>query len=262
MLSFAFDKAKLFAEICYKDLNLDVSGISLTVFLLNANLELHIIPITPKLVKKVIVDLDFSKVVLKNCEPEFSYISADLFNKCFKESWFSDCWKVTSVVPIFKNVGERATARNYRHVSLLSTVSKVFKKLGTRIFFTNQVLSNLRSGFWPFLSLLDNSQFWVVLDWTFSQKYPYNANVSYGSNFGPTFFPLYINDLPCDVIFIIAIFFDDSTFYCKCDQTSDLRQQIEVTLNLNLKLGTVDWRQEVACCFQCWKKLILFHFTV
>ena len=52
MLSFAFDKAKLFAEICYKDLNLDVSGISLTVFLLKANLELHIIPITPKFGKE------------------------------------------------------------------------------------------------------------------------------------------------------------------------------------------------------------------
>ena len=33
------------------------------------------------------------------------------------------------MVSVFKNVGERATAKNYRPVSLLSVVSKVFKKL-------------------------------------------------------------------------------------------------------------------------------------
>ena len=30
---------------------------------------------------------------------------------------------------VFKNVGERSTAKNYRPVSLLSVVSKVFEKL-------------------------------------------------------------------------------------------------------------------------------------
>ena len=33
------------------------------------------------------------------------------------------------MVPVFKNVGERSTAKNYRPVSLLSVVSKVFEKL-------------------------------------------------------------------------------------------------------------------------------------
>ena len=42
---------------------------------------------------------------------------------------FPDCWKVSSVVPVFKNVGEKSTAKNYDPVSLLSVVSKVFEKL-------------------------------------------------------------------------------------------------------------------------------------
>ena len=67
-------------------------------------------------------------VVLKNCEPELSYILAELFNMCLKESCFPDCWKVSSVVPVFKNVGERSTVKNYCPVSLLSVVSKVFEK--------------------------------------------------------------------------------------------------------------------------------------
>ena len=33
------------------------------------------------------------------------------------------------MVPVFKNVGERTTAKNYYPVSLLSVVSKVFGKL-------------------------------------------------------------------------------------------------------------------------------------
>ena len=68
-------------------------------------------------------------VVLKNCEPELSYILAELFNKCLKESCFPDCWKVSSVVPVFKNVGERSAAKNYWPLSLLSVVSKVFGNL-------------------------------------------------------------------------------------------------------------------------------------
>ena len=55
------------------------------------------------MVKKVITILNSSKasgpdcilvVVLKNCEPELSYILSELLNKCLKESCFLDCWNV------------------------------------------------------------------------------------------------------------------------------------------------------------------------
>ena len=90
------------------------------------------------MVKKVVANLDSSKasgpdcipvVVLKSCESELSYILTKLFNMCLEESCFPDCWKVSSVVPVFKNVGERSTAKNYCPVSLLSVVNKVFEKL-------------------------------------------------------------------------------------------------------------------------------------
>ena len=138
VLSSASDKAKLFAENFSLNSNLDDSGVSLPVFPSRINLKLHNISIIPKMVRKVVMNLDLSKasgpdyipvVVLKNCEPELSYILAELFNKCLKESCFPDCWKVLSVVPVFKNVGERSTGKNYCPVSLLSVVSKVFEKL-------------------------------------------------------------------------------------------------------------------------------------
>ena len=93
MLSSASDKEKLFAENFSKNSNLDDSGISLPAFPSRTNLKLHNISVTPKMVKKVIMNLDLSKasgpdcipvVALKNCELDFSYIIAELFNKCIK----------------------------------------------------------------------------------------------------------------------------------------------------------------------------------
>ena len=90
------------------------------------------------MVKKVITNLNSSKasgpdcipvVVLKNCEPELSYILAELFNMCLKESCFPDCWKVSGVVLVFQNVGKSSTAKHHSSVSFLSVVSKVFEKL-------------------------------------------------------------------------------------------------------------------------------------
>ena len=48
---------------------------------------------------------------------------------CLEESCVPDCWKVSSVVSVFKNVGERSIAKNYDPASPLSVVSKVFEKL-------------------------------------------------------------------------------------------------------------------------------------
>ena len=137
-MSSASDKVKLFLKKFSKNSNFDDSGISLPVFPSRTNLKLHNISISPKMVKKVITNIDSSKgsghdciipvVVLKNCEPELSYIPAELFNMCQKESFFPVCWKVLSVVSMLKNVGERSAAQNYCPVSFPSVISKVFLK--------------------------------------------------------------------------------------------------------------------------------------
>ena len=107
----------------------------LPVIPFRTNLKLHNISATPKMVKKVIANPDSSNtsgpdcipvVVLKNCDPELSYILAELFDMYLKESCFLDCWKVSLVVPVFKNAGERSAAKNYCPVSVFSMVSKVF----------------------------------------------------------------------------------------------------------------------------------------
>ena len=127
-----------------KKSDLDDSGISLLIFPSRTNLRLHNFSVTPKMFKKIIINLDLSKasccdcvpvIVQKICEPGLSYILVELFNNCLRESCFPDYWKISLVVPVFKNVGERSATKNYHPLSLLSVVSNVFEKLvNSRIF--------------------------------------------------------------------------------------------------------------------------------
>ena len=62
------------------------------------------------------------------------------------------------------------------------------------------------------------------------------AGAPQGSIVCPTLFLLYINDLPDDVICNIAIYADDNIFYSKCDQASNLWQQLELASELESDL--------------------------
>ena len=141
--------------------------------------------------------------------------------------------------PCVKNFGETSTAKNYHPVSLLSVVSKVFEKL-----LLHKLKSYGISGqiFGLISSFLSNRRLWGFLDGKFSQEYAVSAGVPQGSIFGPTLFLLYINDLPDDVICNIAIYADDTSLYSKCDQASDLWQQLELASEFESDLrDTVDW---------------------
>ena len=71
------------------------------------------------------------------------------------------------------------------------------------------------------------------------------------------------NDLPDDVIYSIAIYADDTTLYFKCDQASDLWQEIELASELESDLqDTVDLGRKGHLDFNAGKtELILFDWS-
>ena len=85
-------------------------------------------------------------------------------------------------------------------------------------------------------SFISNRWLLVVLDGKSSQEYPVNAGIPKGSILGTILFLLYINDLPDDVICNIAIYADDTALYSKCNQASDLWQQLELASELESDL--------------------------
>lgn len=69
-----------------------------------------------------------------------------------------------------------------------------------------------------------------------SQEYPVNAGLPHGSIFGPTFFLLYTDVLLLSMVII---------HYSKCNQASDLWQQLELSSELKSDLrDIVDWGRE------------------
>ena len=73
----------------------------------------------------------------------------------------------------------------------------------------------------------------MVLDEKSSQEYSVNAGVPQDSILGATLFLVYINYLPDGATCDIAIYADDTTIYSKCDQASDLWQQLDLGSELD-----------------------------
>ena len=76
-------------------------------------------------------DAPFHHIVYDNSGADWDSLCGHLRDVTLSVSaaTFPDCWKVSSVVLVFKNAGETSTAKNCHPDSLLSVVSKVFEKL-------------------------------------------------------------------------------------------------------------------------------------
>ena len=91
-----------------------------------------------------------STKVLKLAVPVIYKQLTEVFNFSLKSGEYPDDWKLAKVSPVFK-VGERNDPNNYRPISILSTISRVFEKLVYEQLYSylikNNLLDSCQSGF-------------------------------------------------------------------------------------------------------------------
>ena len=82
---------------------------------------------------------NISSYFLKLSLPVIENSLAFMFNTSIKTSMFPDSWKIARVTPIYKN-RDRADKSNYRPMSVLPVISRLFEKL-----VTNQVYKHMEN---------------------------------------------------------------------------------------------------------------------
>lgn len=93
----------------------------------------------------------------KNCAESLAIPITLLFNKSLNERHFPQTWKKALIVPIHKN-GSKTKVENYRGISLLNTLSKVFEKLVYRAIYPviRKGIPNEQHGFLQKRSTISN----------------------------------------------------------------------------------------------------------
>ena len=93
---------------------------------------------------------DIAVVVLKSGTKSVSTFLARLFNDCITTGVFPNEWKIASVRVLHKK-GDRNDMNNYRGISILTPITKVFEKILSKqikeYFLTNNILDPNQHGF-------------------------------------------------------------------------------------------------------------------
>lgn len=101
---------------------------------------------------KAIEELDVDKgpgmdgippLLLKNCSTALASPITSLFNRSLHDRMFPVAWKSASIIPIYKS-GNCNRVTNYRGVSVLCCLSKIFEKLVHNVLYN--AVSSLISG--------------------------------------------------------------------------------------------------------------------
>ena len=162
LLTDSEQKANLLNDFFVSQSSLDDSNIEPPLVHTN-NSAPSLVPelITPEQVKSVLKSLPSGKAsgpdLINNCilsktSNEISEPLCNLFNSCMSSKVFPRIWKEAYVTAVFKK-GDPSIVNNYRPISLLSVIGKVFEKLIFRQIFNflkdTDFLSPYQSGFVP-----------------------------------------------------------------------------------------------------------------
>ena len=71
---------------------------------------------------------DLNYYCIKKFSNVLSHFLSKWFNECFNLGVFPDCLKIAKVFPLHKS-GDKSIISNFRPISLLPTIAKIFEKL-------------------------------------------------------------------------------------------------------------------------------------
>ena len=91
--------------------------------------------------------------ILKQTAEEIAPILSKIFNFSFQTGIFPKIWKIANVTPLYKNKGRKADKKNYRPISLLSSVGKIMERVVYNSIFKflieNDLLSKYQGAYLP-----------------------------------------------------------------------------------------------------------------
>ncbi len=70
-----------------------------------------------------------SSILLKASADQLTPVIKNLLNTCIETNEIPDEWKLGLVTPIFKNKGSNEDMNNYRGITVISPISKLFEKI-------------------------------------------------------------------------------------------------------------------------------------
>jgi hypothetical protein len=166
--STASAKANLFNEYFAEKSNFTLPpGHSLPPFNPITNASLDKIQVTEDDVLDTIKQLDISKAngpdnvsnrMIRDTGPAIAKPLAKLFNKSLELGKFPTCWKEANVSPVHKK-SHRQTKTNYRPISLLSNLGKLFERIVFKVLYAyckmHGLLTWRNSGYKPFDSTVN-----------------------------------------------------------------------------------------------------------
>ena len=154
-------KAALLNKFFVDQTKLDDENIQTPHFPQQTTAEIREIKITDDEVLKLLQETNPSKSmgpdninpkVMKECAQELASPFAKLFNMSLQMNKFPTAWKIAHVTALHKK-GAKNLVSNYRPISLLSCVAKLFEKCVfvkvIKFLFDNHLITNMQSGFLP-----------------------------------------------------------------------------------------------------------------
>ena len=96
------------------------------------------------------VSIIFSTKLIRECADLISIPSCNIFNNSLGSGLFPDDWKCARVIPLFKQ-GERTDVNNYRPISVISIIAKLFERIVYHQLYSflasEEIITDHQSGF-------------------------------------------------------------------------------------------------------------------